>query len=109
MDVREAAVDTIIPKSKFFMVDTKKVQDGGVDVVHLGSLAAIHRLITPLIAFSADYSPLNPASAQPVGETIGVVIPALPSLSARHASKFSGPQDNGVIQQPALFKVAYQR
>jgi uncharacterized protein YoaH (UPF0181 family) len=52
--------------------------------------------------------PLDAAAAEPVGEAIRVVVAALAALRAGHAAELGGPQDDGVVEQAALFEILDQ-
>src|SRR5262245_6243964 len=76
-----------------------------MDVVDLGGILSVTRLVTPLVALTVADAALDPAAAQPVSETVGVVVAALASLARRHPAEFGGPEDDGVFKEPALFEV----
>src|SRR5262249_59152289 len=58
-----------------------------------------------LVSLAVAAAALDPAAAQPVSETVGVVVAAVARLTRRHAPEFGGPEDDGVFEQPALFEV----
>ena len=95
--VSEAPVYTIIADRELFMVYTQKMQHSGMDIINLGWVFAVQRLVAPLVTFSSSNSSLDSSSAKPVGENVRIVVTPLTALSAGHTSKFCGPVYDGVI------------
>src|SRR5688572_6429117 len=105
MHVGEAAIDAVMADAKPRVIDAKQMQDRGVDVVHLGRLSAVKRLVAKLVAGTIGNAAANPPAAQPVGETEGVVIATTTALRRRHAAKFGRPQNQRVVEQAALLEI----
>ena len=103
--IRQAAVDAVVAEGEFGVVDAQLVQDGGVDVVNGGGIAAVQRFVSPLVAFARDGAAFDAAAAEPVGEDEGVVVAAFATLGTGHATEFGGPEDNGIVQHAALFEI----
>src|SRR5436309_2224291 len=89
------------------------MQNGGVEVIHMNRVAGdapadFVRLADHLSAFDAA-----PGQPNAVGE--GVMIPAADTalergtvLAQRRPAEFTGPHDQGIVEQPALFEVLEQ-
>ena len=60
MHVGETAIHAVPAESEALMIDPKLMQDGGMNVIALGRIGAIERLVAPLIA-------LPPSSAGGLG------------------------------------------
>src|SRR5436309_14203907 len=74
----------------------------GVDVV---AISLFDSLIRPLIAFAASHTAFNAAAGQPGGEREWIMVASFLALAARHPAKFTGPHDDGIIQEPMRFKI----
>ena len=107
MHIGEAAVCAIVPHREPGVVDTQKVQNGGVHIVDrcthpVGGLEAER------IGGANTDTPLDTTTSQPVRKAVRVVIAPLASLRAGHAAKFGGPEHNGVIQQAGALEIGNQ-
>ena len=109
VDIGQAAVDAVISHGQLRVVDSKQVQRGCVDVVHLRGVVTIQGFVAPFIGRTVADSAANPASAEPVGKHVRIVIASLTALCRWHAAELRRPQNDGVIQQPALFQIPDQR
>ena len=93
----EAPVYTIVAYRKFFVVDTQLMENGRVYIVDRRFSIGIKRSESPNVALSIG-SWLNSASAQPVREYKGIVIPSRAALRARHAAELRRPQNYSFVQ-----------
>ena len=84
------------------------MHDRGVDVVDLGGVAPVQRLVAPLITFAVGDTAFDAATGQPVREDIRIVIPTLAALGRGHASKLGRPENDGVSKHAALLEVLNQ-
>ena len=87
------------------MIDAEEVEDGGVDVVDLGGVAAVEGFVAEVVAGAVGDAAADAAAAEPVSEAEGVVVAAFAALGAGHAAEFGGPEDEGIVEEPALFEV----
>src|ERR1700687_1873764 len=74
------------------------MQNGGVQVVTIGGL----------VDGSVGDTALDAAAGQPRGEGVRIVVAAFAALTARHATEFRRPNDDGAVEQAAGFQVLYQ-
>ena len=98
MDISKATVDAVMTDCELFMVNTQKMQHGGMDIINLGWVLTIQRLVTPLVTVPSSNPSFDSSSAKPVREDVGIVIAPLAALSARHTAKLCGPVYDGVIK-----------
>ena len=63
VDVREAAVHTVVTEGQSGVVDPEEVQEGRVDVVDFGDMGTVCRFVAPLIAFAMGHPAANAAAA----------------------------------------------
>ena len=91
MDVGEAEIAPLVAVSQLAMVDPKKVEDGGIEIVNMhgigrpmGILARADNVTIPigqvvpiLIGLPVGDTGLHPAAGHPGGEGTGMVIPAI--------------------------------
>ena len=85
------------------VVNAKKVQHGGVEVVDFGFVG--DDFVAEVVGRAVDSATFDPAPGHPHGETEGVMIAAVGTLSERSPSEFAGPYDKGATEESALFKV----
>ena len=95
-----------------FVVDAKQVQQGGLKIMDVdGVLGGVHsKGVTGTIGDAR----LHAAAGHPSREGIGMMI-AAPLLAVFHvalqkgrAAKFTAPNDERVIEQPALLEITQQ-
>ena len=110
--IREAVVPALKQVGELFVVNSHDVQDRGLQVVNMDG---VFDDVVPEVVRGAVGDPrLYAAARDPAGETARVVITTVISccqLSLRviRSSEFAAPDDEGVIEQPALFEVGDQR
>ena len=101
VDVGEAKVATGVAEGKFFVVQAKQVQDGGVEVVHVEFV--FNGLISPFVGGAVGIAGTNAAAGQPNGESLRIVIAPVVVLREGSASEFAAPPDEGVLEQSPRF------
>lgn len=106
LDAGESGIEALEFVGKAFEIDTEEVEHGGVEVVH-GS-AVFHGIVAELIGRSADDPAFDSRTCHPDRKRIDVVI-ASGALAHRRAAEFPAPDDQGVIEHPALFEIFQQR
>ena len=86
------------------VIEAERVQDGGVNVVHVGSAC---RCAQPDLVRCADHlAALDAAAGHPDGEAPRVVIAALALLVEGRASELSAPDDERSSSSPRAFRSA---
>src|SRR2546425_4360400 len=78
-----------------------------MQIVHVNLV--IDGLVTVFVRRTVDRSAFDPASGEPDGEAERVVIPSIRPLREGGAPKFSGPEDQSLVQKPARLQVRQQR
>ena len=74
------------------------------------STTLFDRLVAELVGRPEAEGPLDAGAGEPGGEAGGVVVAALgPLLERRHPAELGGPEDQGVVEQPAGLQVAQER
>ena len=97
MDIGQSSINAIVTDGQALVIDAQQVQHGGMDVIDLCRVIAVQRLVAPLVAWAIGNPTLNPTATEPIGKDIRIVVPAFASLGRRHATKFGGPKDKGLI------------
>ena len=69
-----------------------------MDVITGGRVGAVEGFVAPLVAFSGCDAAFDAATAEPIGEDVGIVVAAFAALGAGHAPEFGGPENDGVIK-----------
>jgi len=96
MHIGEAAACAFVPHRKPGVVDTQKMQNGGVHIVDRRT-HPVGRLEAECIGGANIDTPLDATTSQPVGKAVRVVIVPIAPLRAGHAAKFGGPEHHGNI------------
>ena len=109
VNVRQAAIDAVLPDRQSSMVDTQKVENRCVDVINLCGVLSIQGLVAKRIAGPVASPASDPPPTQPIGEAIRVVVPPPAPLRTGHAPKFSRPENDRVLEHPSLLEVLDQR
>ncbi len=80
-----------------------------MNIINLSGIVSIQRLVPPLVAGAmADPTAYAP-TAEPVRKRVGVMISPGTTLRGGHSTELGCPQNDGVLEQPALLQVANQR
>ena len=106
IDIREAAINAVVPNGQALVINAQQVQHGGIYVVDLRGMFPVERFIPPLITLAMGNASLDAASCQPVGKDIRVMVPSLACLTAGHAAELGGPVNDRVVKQTSLLEVA---
>jgi hypothetical protein len=89
------------------VIDTAKVHDGGLDVVDMDWF--ICDVPAKLIGGANDMTSAYTASCHPPTESFSKVVSAIGfvwiTLAKRRSSKFTGPDDQGIVEQSAFFEI----
>ena len=90
------------------MVDSKQVQDGGLQVMHVNTV--LGNVVAVRISSSVGRSCFYPSTGHPHGKTSRVVVAAKIvcgefALAIVSATEFAAPDDECVIEQVSLFEV----
>ena len=72
--VGEAEVSPVEPVGESLMIETAKMQDGGVEIVE--TLAFLDRLVSELVRLTHMNPALHPATGEPPREGMGIVVPS---------------------------------
>jgi hypothetical protein len=84
------------------------VEDGGVEVVE--RMDVFDGFLAEFVGVSGADAGLHAGTGHPAGEAVGIVIAAFGAfLEEGHAAELGAPDDEGVVEQAALFQVADQR
>ncbi len=103
MDVRQPAVNPIVPVAQLGVLDPEQVQHGGVDIVAVSWL--LHRFVGPLIGCAIAYPALDSAARHPRSKSERIVIPPFAPLAARHPTELGGPMHDRIFKQPPGLQV----
>ena len=84
-------------------VEAELVEDGGVDV---GDVVAVFDGVeAELVGFAVGDAAFDAAAGHPDGEAVGVVVASVAALGAGGSAELGGPDDEGFVEQAALFQV----
>ena len=103
VDVGEAHVSRRKAKGAFGVVDAKEVKHGGVEVVDLHFV--FDGFVSPFVGRTVGHPGFYAAAGEPSGEAEGVVVAAIPSLSEGCSAEFTGPDDEGLLENAQFFQV----
>ena len=99
-DVGQAFVAAAVQKGQIGMIQPHEVENGGVDVVDVGS--AIDRFQADFVGAPVDCAGLDPATCEPHAEARGVMIASAAAFLAHGgAPKLATPDHQRFVQQPA--------
>ena len=107
VDVGQTAIEAVVIVGKLFMIESEQMQHGGIEVPHgrrIDFAASPEGIGCPVTGSSLNACPEHPAR-----ETIRIVISSGGSRLVRwHPTEFGGPQDERIVEHPALRKVGNQ-
>src|ERR1043165_204826 len=107
MHVRKPAVNAVVTKSQFLMVNAQLMEDCRMQIVAVSRVA--RGFVRPFVALAVGSAAFEAAARHPTGEGEGIVVAAFAALAARHPPEFGGPDDDSVVQQTARFQIFNQR
>ena len=109
MNVGESSVNPVVAHCQLFVVDSKLVKDGRMNVMAGSWVAALRWSKAPLVTFTMGHTALDSTPGQPIGEHERVMIPSLAALGARHPAELGRPKNDRVVKHASLFEVKDQR
>src|SRR5687767_10544320 len=99
MDVGQPTVTSIISERQLFMVDPEQMENCCMKIIAIGLV--LLRFPRPLIAFSISNARFQAGSSHPGHKSAPIVIAADTSLTERHPTEFSRPDQQRIIKQSA--------
>src|SRR5476649_1165279 len=107
-DIGEAKIAASVAVGQPLMVESKQMEDCGMEVVDVD---LVGRHTAPIIvAFAIAETPPNAAARHPRGEHFGVMLsaPCVPARVERGAAKFRRPYYQGFVQHTPALEVLEQ-
>ena len=112
VDVGEAVVTALKFIGQLLVIEAEEVEDGGLEVVDVD--AVFDDVEADFIAFAVADAGFDAPAGHPEGVGVGVVV-AAPfgtvgevALDERGASEFTHPDDEGVVEETAVFEIGDQ-
>ena len=106
MHVGQSHLPTAVVDGQGFVLHPEQVHHGGVQVVDLERI--FNRVVAKIIRRALDRPWFGSAARHPDGEAMWVVIASVVALGKRGASKLSGKDHQGLVQQPPDFQIFQQ-
>ena len=106
VDVGQSAVGAVVEERESFVIDAQKVKDRGVEVVHVVRFRRPSR--TTRRSRRRPIAALDAGAGQPLHGGAAVVVAAVGPLAERVPAELRGPEDQRVVEQPALLEVGQQ-
>lgn len=108
MDVGEAVVAALKFEGELFVVDAEEMEEGGVEVVNADGIFG--DVVGVVVSFADGLPGLDAAAGEPHGEAAWVVVATEAlwceiSLAVDGAAKLAAPDDEGVVEEAALFEI----
>ena len=106
--IGQAKVASLITISQLLMINSEQMKNGGLQVMHVdGVLHDVHAVV---IGLTIAKPGLHPASGQPVGKAIGVMIaPVIGTsqfaLAINRTAEFAPPDHKRVFKHAPLLKI----
>ena len=91
VNVRQTPVNSVVSDGKLRMVDSKKMQNGRMNVVNLRRILPIQGLVAKRVAWAVANPSSNPSPAQPVRKAVRVMVPSPTPLGTGHPPEFRCP------------------
>src|SRR5262245_49011062 len=107
MHIGEAKMSSLEFIREPFVVDAEQMKKGRLKIMNMDGID--HHVHCQVVRFSIAKPRFDPSSSHPNGEGIRMMVsaPALPvlqiALDKRGSSKLAAPDDQGIVQQAALF------
>ncbi len=110
-DAGEALVEALVLEDEAAVIDAEAVEEGGVEVVHVHRV--FHDVVAEVVGLAIDGSGADTTAGEPHGEVPGMMIAAVGfggefALGIDGAPEFAAPDDEGGIEEAALFEVGDQ-
>ena len=106
MHIGQAHIASGVAESEPFVIDAHEMENGGPEVED--ARFPIDDMITELIRLAVDRAALHSAAGEPDAEAEGIVIASVTALGKGRTTEFSGPDDESVIEESALFEIPEQ-
>ena len=104
MNVGETVIAALKAIGELFVVETKQVKQGGVEVVNVDRVGG--DVEAEVVGDAVDMAFFEAAPSEPDAEAAVVVIaPIVAALDHGSAAELAAPDDEGVVEQAALFEV----
>ena len=103
MDVGEAEVAAGVAVGEAFVVEAHEVEEGGVPVVDVHFV--VHGFVAVVIGEAVVHAAFDAAAGHPEGEAFVVVVASVGALAVGGAAELATPDDEGVLEEVALFEV----
>ena len=106
MDVGEPLVAAVAGEGEALVVEAEQVQNRGMQV---GDMAAVgDGVVAEVVGGAVGLAALDAAAGEPDAEAIGVVVAAVLALGARGPAELATPDDERLVEQPALLQIGEQ-
>ena len=107
-DVGQPKTTAVVLVRQASVVDAQQMQNCGVQIIDVHLVDGC--LVTDLVRFAVGRAAFDPASSQPCGETVWVVVSTWLGclLGHRQPTKFTAPNDKRVLQKPSLLEIRKQ-
>ncbi len=107
MHVGQSELSTLVAERQALVIDPTQMHDRGLDIMHMdwffGDVPA------ELVGRANDVSTSNSAAGHPPTKRLAKVIPSVGfvgvALAKGRASKLGGPNDQGILEHTAFFKI----
>ena len=111
MHVGQAVVPALEPESQPGVVDAQAMQDRGVQVVDVDRIP--DDVVAEIVGRAVGDPGPDAAAGQPDGEAAGMMVAAVvvgrqPALAVDGSAELAAPDDQRVVEQPALLEVPDQ-
>lgn len=111
VDIRQPVVAALEEIGQALVVDAEEVEEGGMEVVDMDRI--LRYVVAKLVRRAIGKAWADAATGKPKGETAGMVVPAIVvtgqfPLAVGGPAKFPAPDNEGVVQEPALLEVLDQ-
>src|SRR4051794_37103155 len=104
VNVGQFAIDAVVVVAKAVEIKAEEVEDGAVELPDVGDL--FDRTPAELVGGTVAGAALDAGAHHPGSEGIRVVIAAGGvGLVGGHSPEFCRPEDEGVLEQSALFEI----
>ncbi len=110
-DAGEALVEALVLEDEAAVINAEAVEEGGVEVVHVHRV--FHDVVAEVIGLAVDGAGADATAGEPHGEVPGMMIAPVGfggefALGIDGAPEFAAPDDEGGIEETALFEVGDQ-
>ena len=106
MHIGQAHIASGVAEGEPFVIDAHEMENGGPEVED--ARFPIDDMITELIRLAVDRAALHSAAGEPDTEAEGIVVTAVTALGKGCAAELSGPDNESLIEESALFQIPEQ-